>query len=300
MSDIVCQNSDGSQEPAAMAESILEKIYEYDNYRFFLRDFFEEQKKSRAAFSHRYFARKAGFATSSFCAHVIEGKRNLTLKSLKKVTRGLAIKGRAATFFKYLVLYNQASTPRDKDLYFKKINRVRKSSAFYSVQKTQYAYYDEWYYPVIRELAVYSGWDGDYAALGSMVVPSLQPEKARRAVELLLDIGMLVKKGNGSFALPHEAVTAIDVPPAVTRKSRREFITLAQDAMEKLPVDSRHISGVTVLMSAEGFERIAAGFDALRENIIAEALKDDKKEKVFQFNFQAFPLSKAFAERKPL
>ena len=281
-----------------MAESILEKIYEYDNYRFFLRDFFEEQKKLRPTFSHRYFARKAGFATSSFCAHVIEGKRNLTLKSLKKVAKGLAIRGRAAAFFKYMVLYNQASAARDKDLYFKKLNHMRKLSKFYSVPKGQYAYYDEWYYPVIRELAVYSGWNGDYAALGSLVVPALQPEKARRAVELLLDIGMLVKTENGAFALPHEAVTASDVPTAVTRKTRREFIALAGEAMEKLPVDSRHISGVTVLMSAEKFERIAAGFDELRKNIIAAALEDDRKEKVFQFNFQAFPLSKDITERK--
>lgn len=283
-----------------MAKSILDKIFEYDNYRFFLRDFFEEQKKLRTTFSHRYFARKAGFATSSFCAHVIDGKRNLTLESLKKVARGLAIKGRAAAYFKYIVLYNQASTNRDKDLYFKKLNHLRKLSAFYSVQKAQYAYYDEWYYPVIRELAVYSGWNGDYAALGSLVVPPLQPEKVRRAIELLLDIGMLVKNENGSFALPHEAVTAVDVPPAVTRKTRREFIALAQDAMEKLPVDSRHISGVTVLMSAEKFEHIAVKFDELRKYIITEALEDDKKEKVFQFNFQAFPLSKDFTERKPL
>jgi uncharacterized protein (TIGR02147 family) len=93
-------------------------------------------------------------------------------------------------------------------------------------------------------------------------------------------------------------VTAIDVPPAVTRKTRKEYIALAQDAMEKLPVDSRHISGVTVLMSAEKFERFAARFDELRKNIITEALEDDKKEKVFQFNFQAFPLSRDITERK--
>jgi uncharacterized protein (TIGR02147 family) len=280
-----------------MAESILEKIYEYDNYRFFLRDFFKEQKHLRTTFSHRYFARKAGFATSSFCAHVIEGKRNLTPASLKKVIRGLAIRGRAATFFRFLVLYNQASTAREKDLYYTKLNQIRKSSGFYPVQQAQYAYYDEWYYPVIRELAVYSGWNGNYAALGSMVVPPLQPEKARRAIETLIGIGMLIKTEYGSFALPHEAVTAIEVPPAVTRKTRKEFIALAQDAMEKLPVESRHVSGVTVLMSAAKFDQIAARFDELRKEIIAEALEDDKKEKVFQFNFQAFPLSRDITRR---
>lgn len=108
---------------------------------------------------------------------------------------------------------------------------------------------------------------------------------------------MLVKKENGAFALQHEALTASDVPPAVTRKTRREFIALAQEAMEKLPVDSRHVSGVTVLMSAEKFERITAELDELRKAILVEALEDDKKEQVFQFNFQAFPLSRDITGR---
>lgn len=275
-----------------MQNLIIEKIYEYDNYRFFLRDYFNEQKRLRSIFSHRYFAKRAGFSSSSFCSHIIDGKRQLTENSLKKILKGLGIRGRRATYFHYLVMYNQAITVEERELYFRKLDRIRKNTEFYTVKKKQYAYYDKWYYPVIRELAVYGNWNGNYTKLASMVTPPIQPEKARKAVDALVEIGMLLKREDGSFTQPHEAVTAKDVPPVVTRKTRRDYIHLAEEAMEKLPIEERHISGVTVLMSKEKFKEVTEKLDEIRRSILSESLDENIKNRVYQFNFQAFPLSK--------
>ncbi len=275
-----------------MQNLIVEKIYEYDNYRFFLRDYFKEQKRLKSIFSHRYFAKRAGFSSSSFCSHIIDGKRQLTENSLKKILKGLGIRGRRATYFHNLVMYNQAVTVEERELYFRKLDRIRKNTEFYTVKKKQYAYYDKWYYPVIRELAVYGNWNGNYTKLASMVTPPIQPEKARKAVDALVEIGMLLKREDGSYTQPHEAVTAKDVPPVVTRKTRRDYIHLAEEAMEKLPIEERHISGVTVLMSKEKFKEVTEKLDEIRRSILSESLDENIKNRVYQFNFQAFPLSK--------
>lgn len=275
-----------------MQNLIVEKIYEYDNYRFFLRDYFKEQKRLKSIFSHRYFAKRAGFSSSSFCSHIIDGKRQLTENSLKKILKGLGIRGRRATYFHNLVMYNQAVTVEERELYFRKLDRIRKNTEFYTVKKKQYAYYDKWYYPVIRELAVYGNWNGNYTKLASMVTPPIQPEKARKAVDALVEIGMLLKREDGSYTQPHEAVTAKDVPPVVTRKTRRDYIHLAEEAMEKLPIEERHISGVTVLMSEEKFKEVTEKLDEIRRSILSESLDENIKNRVYQFNFQAFPLSK--------
>ena len=137
-----------------MENQIVERIYEYDNYRSFLKDYFTEQKRCRNCFSYRFFAQRAGFASSSFCAHVIDGKRNLTSDSLRKMIRGLKLNGKAASYFEALVSFNQAKTVEDREHWFRVLERLRKSTLFYKVNHKQYAYYDEWYYPVVRELAV--------------------------------------------------------------------------------------------------------------------------------------------------
>jgi len=274
-----------------MDNPITERLYRYDNYRFFLRDYFHEMKRLRSAFSHRFFARKAGFASSSFCAHVIEGKRNLTRESLQKMVRGLGITGRAATFFEALVLYNQAGTVEERESRFRRLDRLRRTAGFYKVNQKQWAYYDEWYYPVIRELAVYAPWNGDFGRLGTMVRPPVTPEKARRAVELLLEIGMLVKRPDGTFVQTDAAVTAEDVPVSVTRKQRREFILRAVDAMEKLDVGARHVSSVTVSMSEEKYRAVTDRLDQIRREILEDAADEPGAEGVYQVNFQVFPVS---------
>lgn len=277
--------------------SVIARLFDYDNYRFFLRDYFREQKRLSSAFSHRYFARKAGFSSSSFCAHVIEGKRNLTLNSLRKMVRGLGLSGKPESYFTTLVLYNQADTVEDREHYYPQLERLRKSTRFYRIQGKQHAYYDEWYYPVIRELAVYADWHGDYAVLGNLVRPPLPPERCRKAVETLIEIGLLRRNADGTYTQLSSAVTAEGVPAVVTRKSRKEFILRAIEAMEDLPVDERHISGVTAAMSEKRYKEIMDQIDALRREILTAATGDSTVDGVYQFNFQLFPVSNRIDRR---
>lgn len=269
------------------------KIFEYDNYRFFLRDYFLEQKKIKKTFSHRSFAEKAGFVSSSFVSHVIDGKRSLTDSSAEKIIKAIALRGKRATFFKTLILYNQADTIENREELYRILNRIRKGSELFLVNEKQWSYYDEWYYPVIRELAILADWENDYKKLGELVMPMIPPEKARKAVELLVNIGMLKKTSDG-FSLDHNTVSAKDIPAVVTRKMRREFIHLAEEAMEKLDTHERHISGVTVTLSESQYVIIEKKLDELRQFILSDTFCDTNDVgKVFQINLQAFPLSKS-------
>ena len=281
-----------------MKTKIADNLYGYDNYRSFLKDYFNHQKKMRASFSHRFFAQRAGFSSSSFCSHVIDGKRNLTEKSLRKMIRGLKLAGRAEQYFTALVNFNQAKTVEDRETYFTQLERLRKSSRFYRLHQKQYAYYDEWYYPVIRELVVHSEWNGDFALLGRLVQPVITPDKARRAVDALLETGLISKDVKGVFYQSSEVVSAADVPSAITRKSRKELILRAIDAAEKLPVDARHIAGATVAMSEKSYRRAIERFDELRRQLLLDAMEDPEVERVYQFNIQAFPLSRHLGEGK--
>jgi uncharacterized protein (TIGR02147 family) len=283
-----------------MDNETLEKVFDYDNYRFFLRDFFREQKRLKTVFSHRYFARRAGFSSSSFCAHVIDGKRNLTAESLRKILKGLGLTGKAATYFESLVYYNQAHSVDDREHFFRRLERLRKSTQFYKVNHRQFAYYDEWYYPVVRELAVYGTWRGDFAALGRLVRPAISAEKARKAVETLLEVGLLARGPGETYLQPDTAVTAEDVPWNITRKTRKEFVLKAIEAMETLPVDKRHIAGTTVALSETTFRLVTERLDELRREILAAATEEDEVNGVYQVNLQAFPVSTRIQWKTPL
>ena len=57
----------------------LPNIFEYLDYRAFLRDHFLASKKLSGAYSFRYFSRRAGLASSNFLKLVIQGKRMVAM-----------------------------------------------------------------------------------------------------------------------------------------------------------------------------------------------------------------------------
>src|SRR5687767_5975132 len=92
-------------------------VFEYDNYRVFLKDVYEHARKLDKKYSYRYFAKIAGFQTSNFMMLVIKGQRNLTKDSAEKFAKGLKLSKEEKEFFKNLVFFNQASNHEEKSHY---------------------------------------------------------------------------------------------------------------------------------------------------------------------------------------
>ncbi len=267
-------------------------IYLYNDYRTFLKDYFENEKKRSRAFSLRYFARKAGFSSHSFCGFLIRGERNLSSESAERVAKAMSLKGKSADFFKLLVTFNQAKTTDEKERLFREINYLRRNSSFYKLNQNQFAYFQEWFYPVIRELAVYVDWKEDFGLLGKMCEPQISASDAKKAVTALLEMNLIVKHEDGSYSQTSRAVTGENLPLHLVKAARKQYIQMAIDASERMGPGERNISAAIVGLSEEKFKEASEMIDAVRERIVAMAAEDQSVDKVFQLNFQLFPLSR--------
>ena len=284
----ICIN--GNLQRATMPER-PDSIYLYEDYRSYLKDFFAFRKKEERGFTHRVFAQRAGFSSSSFCLHVMEGRKNISGTSVAKFVAALGLEGAAARYFETLVWYNQAKTLHDRERFFSELNRIRRNSQFYRVGKRQFILYSEWYFPVIRELAVYGDWHGDYRVLGRMVQPPLSPEKARKAMGALIDAGLLIRNEDGTLRQNSRVVSAGNAPAVIVNKLKKDFLLRAIDAEEKFRKPAKYSSSATLSMSMRNFEKAKGMIDTLRQQLLAMAMDDPEVEKVFQVNFQLFPLS---------
>ena len=280
-----------SPRPRAARSRVVDRIYEYDDYRQFLRDFFEEQKQLKSFFSHRYFAQHAGFSSHSFCAYIMEGKRNLSISSIRKMKKGLGLDAKRGQFFESLVLFNQAETEAEREEYFKQIQRIRKSVDFCRIRDDQRTFYDHWYYPVVREVAFYGKWDGDWAKLAKLVRPAITPEQAKEAVETLLAIGMLRRQEDGSIVQAAPVITSERLGGDVIKNVRSEFYRRGADASNGIPKDERHLAWSILAMSEATFREAAQLLDETRKRILVMALEDPAVDRVFDLNMQLFPLS---------
>lgn len=78
-------------------------VFSFTNYREFLRARYLELKASDPAFSHRSFAKAAGLGSPNYLKLVIDGARELALKSAKAFARGLRLNPSEADYFVSLV-----------------------------------------------------------------------------------------------------------------------------------------------------------------------------------------------------
>jgi len=84
-------------------------LFEYTDYRQFLRDWFVLVKKSDSRFSYRYIARLAGFKSPNFFKLVSEGQRNLTIESAVKLAKAVKLTQVETDFFLLLMEFNQTT-----------------------------------------------------------------------------------------------------------------------------------------------------------------------------------------------
>ena len=64
----------------------------------------------------------------------------------------------------------------------------------------------------------------------------------------------------------------------------------AADSIDRDPPGTRHISGLTLGISQEGYERIVERINAFRKEIALLAEEDEGSDKVFQLEFALFPV----------
>jgi uncharacterized protein (TIGR02147 family) len=280
------------------SKQIVGSIFEYDNYRIFLQDYFTAKKREKPSFSQRYFAKKAGFNAHNFCTFVLLSKRNLSIDSIRKIIKGLGLKGKAATYFENLVFLNQATTIEEKDFFFQRLKQTGKKTHFYQVHKDQFFFYEKWYYPVIRELLIMKDWNNDYAALAKTVRPAISAMEAKKAVELLETTGMVQKDVSGAYSLTNKFVTSAHVPEFIKKKARRDVLLKGIETIDTIEPHEKYAAYSTVTMSKGLYEEVRGILDDTRQKILSLVAEDGAADEVYEVVFQVFPVSNIRHETK--
>jgi uncharacterized protein (TIGR02147 family) len=78
---------------------MMPSLFEYLDYRKFLRDFYEEKKRKTPHFSYQIWAHSAGFRSKSFFPEVISGKKNVSGDAVDTVARSVGLDGKSFAFF---------------------------------------------------------------------------------------------------------------------------------------------------------------------------------------------------------
>lgn len=307
----------------------MQPLNTYLDYRRYLRDFYDEQKRRNPRYSHRLFALKAGLTSTGFFSEVLSGKRRLAHAAVLRFCKALKLNAQEQANFEILVAFNQAKTIEERNHHFSRLSayhaqRLQRGGDVAIVGRERYEFYRHWYHAALRELIAVKSVRGksrdDFALLGRSLEPSIPAAKARQSVKLLLRLGFIARGSNGILTQATPLISTGDLnacqngdqtgernPGTVATESQGSqrpttldvdnfqaaMLDLARKALDRQPRSNRDFSTLTLSLSAAGVAAAHAEIAALRKRLMALAERDPGADRVRQFNFHSFPLSKS-------
>ena len=275
----------------------MPNLFEYQNYRAYLHDYYNEQKALKRNFSYKKFSRDADIAAPSFLFYVIEGKRNLTKSTVVKICNAVGFNREEAEYFECLVFFNQARTIHEKTLYYSQLVEIRKPIDIGQVQKDRWEYYSSWYHSVIREIVTFFNFQDDFNQLGAFLIPPISGQEAKKSIRLLERLGFIEKDNQGLY---HQTQNLIQVKTStidafVIEKFQMEMLQVVLKAYDKVQVKERMSISTTFSISKESFELFKMRLRDIQNQLMEIARIDDKPSGAYQLTINLIPVCKSIA-----
>jgi uncharacterized protein (TIGR02147 family) len=269
-------------------------VYAYLDYRAFLRDYYATKKAASRGFSFRSFSKRAGVSAPNYLKLVIEGKRSLSSKMAERFAHACGLDTEASRFFVHLVAFNQAKTTADRAQAYDKLTAFHRYRQAHKLEIAHAAYYSDWFMPAIRELAASRLFREDPEWIADQLVPRITPLQAQRALETLIELGLLVRTSSGRL---EQADTLVSTGPEARGLHivafHRAMTQRAMESIDLVPSPERDISSLTLCVGRGGLKALKERLQRVRRELLELSALETEPEQVVQVNFQLFPLSRA-------
>lgn len=266
-------------------------LFEYLNYRDFLKDAYEERHSQEWRFSHRYIAEKAGIDGSMF-NKILQGKRNLTSRLVSVFADLFCCDDREKQYFSDMVSFNQAKTHSESRQYLEKLVATKECKVE-EVARDQFEYFDHWYHAVIRELITIYPYVGDDAALGLMVRPPISASQVKASVALLERLSMIKKNPETGFYEQTQGLISSGSESYSTAVNSyiQQNLDVATTAIDRFDREERNLSTLAFGCDEATYSELVEMVRRFRREVLAKVSQCQKPNRVFQLGMQLFPLS---------
>lgn len=263
-------------------------VLNYTNYRQFLQDYYEWRKGQDAKFSLRAFAERAKFSSHGHLKYILDGRRNLSKKTMLKLAKAVDLSGPQEDYFEKLVFFNQADTLEEKNHYYEKLLTYGK---FKKLDEAQLSLFDEWWHTVIREMVALKDFRNSAEWIGNQLHPKVAAKDADASLKMLLERGLLAKTANGYRQTEKSITTDDEIRSIVVKRFHTNMMGLALQALNQLPAERRDISGVTFPIKKADFPKLKKHIQFMRKELRSFAADGQNGDGIVQVNIQLFPLT---------
>lgn len=272
----------------------MNSIYDYLDYRDFLKDRITDLKAKGPAFSVRNLNRRAGLKSSGHLSLIINKRRNLGRDAMYKVSQGFGLNERESRFFVNLVNFNQAKTLEEQNHFYRRLLKDYPPKHSKLIDSKHYEIFSHWYYIAILELIQTGNFRSDPSWISKRLKPRVSEAKVKRALEDLMKL-KLITENNGKIERGNTMIATPDPVRSVAVANFQEQLSkLAMKSLKKDAVVDKEFSTLTIAISKEDFGEVKRRIqEFIKELHSLLEISDKDKAEVAHINLQLFKLTSA-------
>ncbi|QQR82078.1 MAG: TIGR02147 family protein [Deltaproteobacteria bacterium] len=234
--------------------------------------------------------------SSSFLKLIIDGKRNLAQKSIRKIAQAFSLDEKSEMFFYDMVQYNQAKKADERDFFFRKLAQHLHLSNVKTIDPIHHFIFSKWYFFPILEIVrmrIRRGEVKDELWIQKYLRPELELSVIKEAIAILTKAGLLKRTSQGYVRKDPLLSISDDADSPHLLEFYRSYCRLASRSLLIDPEISRAFSVLTVAISRQGFEKAKEEIVAFakRLHMILENEAPENREILATLNIQLFQLA---------
>ncbi|MBK7962701.1 MAG: TIGR02147 family protein [Bdellovibrionales bacterium] len=269
-------------------------VFNFTDYREFLKSYYQEQKQLNKSFSYGVLAKNAKISSRGLLKLIIDGKRNLSLSNISGITTGLDLNKSESEYFLTMVQLNQAKENEDKHKYYEKLMNFPQKRRSSDLKREQYNLYSKWYFSVLLELVLLQkksqSIEDFFLWVSRSMKGKLTLKEVKGTYQQLIALG-LIKEVDGQLRQAQnflESNAKEEVNFAI-QNFHREMLTQATAALEQ-PIEKRAFGGVTLALRRSDLPRMKEFIREFRNKFNLEFSANSGADSVYQLNVQFFEL----------
>lgn len=267
-------------------------IYDFNDYRLYLKETFDAIKVEKPQISQRFIAERLGYKSSGAVSLILSGKKNISLEKAHAIANFIGLSKDETDFFTLLVQFNQTKSETEEKYLLVSLSEF-KSSHFSQIDLDRYEFFNYWYHSVVREVIGLRPGISSTKEISRLITPPITELQAQTSLDLLEKLQFIKGDGNGGFVRCEPVVTTgKTLDSSVIKKYNHDMIRLGLTDNGSGNKGERSNSSLMLSVSEKTYITMLDEIREFRKRLLTMAHEDVDPQRVYQFNFQTFPMTK--------
>ena len=273
---------------------MLVVVFNYSDYRSYLKAVFAEKCKNNSKYSLRAFASHIAINPSQL-SRVFNGTNRISHDRAFTIANTLKLKGKSKEYFCNLVALDLAKTSSHKELIESRLNGINPSKKVHVLELDAFRIISDWYHHAILALTQVKNFKSDSKWIAKRL--GISKAEVEVAIERLQRLKLLTEKNKKLNKTTDTNLTASAVPHEALQKFHEQTLEHAQNKLKIQDMNERHMSSVIFAIDPK---KLSEAYKKIRQfrYEMQEYLASGEKTEVYQLAIQLFRLSQGGKENE--